>query len=222
MHLLELDDRDPTYPVGVVHGDQSVTLARPIPPQGTVHYARKVAEVYDKGSGALIIVEMRITLADSGEHLGTWRMGLFALGKGGFGGPRNPPGEQPWVRPERDPDLTVSLPIGLNQSLIYRLTGDKNPHGTDPERAKGDGFDRPVFYGLGSFGVACRALLRGLCDGDAAGFGHFYARFSKAVHPGDRLDTQIWRADGGAIFQTLANGDRLVLDRGIFRFAGAQ
>jgi acyl dehydratase len=208
---------DPRYPVGVVHGDQSVTLARPIPTAGTVDYARKVIGVYDKGSGAHVIVETRATLADSGEYLGSANMGLFCIGKGGFGGPRTPPGELPWVKPDRAADIVVSLPVGLNQSLIYRLLGDKNPHGTDPERARADGFDRPVFYGLGSFGVACRAVLRGLCDSDAAGLGHFFGRFSSSVHPGDRLDTHIWRTGDGALFQTLANGERLVLDRGVFR-----
>jgi acyl dehydratase len=43
-------------------------------------------------------------------------------------------------------------------------------------------------------------------------------RFSKPVYPGDRLDTSIWRTEEGAVFQMLANGERLVLDRGVFRF----
>jgi hypothetical protein len=34
------------------------------------------------------------------------------------------------------------------------------------------------------------------------------------------LDTRIWKADGGAQFQCVAGGDRLVLDRGLFEFAG--
>ena len=36
------------------------------------------------------------------------------------------------------------------------------------QNARADGFERPVFYGLGSYGVACRALIKGLCGGDAA------------------------------------------------------
>lgn len=45
--------------------------------------------VYDKGSGALVVKDTRVTLAD-GEYLGEMRMSLFAQGKGGFGGPRVP------------------------------------------------------------------------------------------------------------------------------------
>jgi acyl dehydratase len=159
--------------------------------------------------------------ANSGAYLGSSWMSLFAQGKGGFGGPRGPFGEPGWSRPEGRPDTIVSLPVGLNQSLIYRLSGDHHPHGTEPNRARADGFERPIFYGLGTFGVACRALLKALCGGDAARFGHMAGRFSKPVYPGDRLDTLIWRTEEGAVFQTLANGERLVLDRGVFRFGTA-
>jgi acyl dehydratase len=208
------------HTVGLVHGEQSVTLTRPIPVSGTVQLSRILRGIYDKGSGALAVFETLLTL-DNGEPLGSARMSLFAQGKGGFGGPRTPPDEKPWTRPEREPDAIVSLPVGLNQSLIYRLSGDRTLHGTDPAAARGDGFERPIFFGLGSFGVACRALVKGLCDGDAARFGHMEGRFSKSVHPGDRLDTLIWRTEDGAQFQMLANGERLVLDRGVFRFSEA-
>jgi acyl dehydratase len=208
-------------PVGMVHGEQSVTLARPLPVSGTAHLSTVLRGVYDKGSGALVVKETRITLPDTGELLGMTTMRLFVQGKGGFGGPRTPADETPWTKPEREPDAIVSLPVGINQSLIYRLSGDRHPHGTEPSRARADGFEKPIFYGLGSFGVACRALLRGLCDGDVTRFGHMEARFSKPVFPGDRLDTRIWRTDDGARFQVLANGERVVLDRGAFRYSDA-
>lgn len=211
---------DGLYPIGVVHGEQSVTLARPIPTSGRVHLSKVLNGVYDKGSGALVVMETRITLADTGEYLGSTCMNLFVQGQGNFGGPRRPEGEVEWTRPEREPDAIVSLPTALNQSLIYRLSGDHNPHGTDPVKARADGFPRPIFFGLGTFGVSCRALVRGLCDGDAGRFGHIEGRFSKPVHPGDRLDTLIWRTGDGAHFQVLANGERVVLDRGVFRFRG--
>ena len=204
-------------PVGMVHGEQSVTLARPIPVSGRAHLSTVLKGVYDKGSGALVIKETRITLAGSDEYLGSTVMKLFVQGKGGFGGSRKPEGEIDWLRPEREPDAVVSLPVGLNQSLIYRLSGDRHPHGTHPDRARADGFERPIFYGLGSFGLACRALLKAQCGGDAEAFGHMEARFSKPVHPGDRLDTLVWRTEDGALFQVLANGERVVLDRGVFR-----
>jgi acyl dehydratase len=208
-------------PVGMVHGEHSISLARPLPVSGTAQLSTVLRGVYDKGSGALVVKETRITLIETGEYLGASRMRLFAQGKGGFGGPRHPPGDAPWHQPERAPDAIVSLPVGLNQSLIYRLSGDRHPHGTEPGRARADGFARPIFYGQGSFGVACRALLRAVCDGDVARFGHMSGRFSKPVFPGDRLDTLVWHTAAGAHFQMRANGDRIVLDRGEFRFSRA-
>ena len=210
--------REGLSPVGMVHGEQSVTLAGPLPVTGKARLSTVLRGVYDKGSGALVVKETRVTDANSGAYLGSSWMSLFAQGKGGFGGPRGPLGEAGWNRPEGRPDTLVSLPVGLNQSLIYRLSGDHHPHGTEPNRARADGFERPIFYGLGTFGVACRALLKALCGGDTARFGHMAGRFSKPVYPGDRLDTLIWRTEEGAVFQTLANGERLVLDRGVFRF----
>jgi acyl dehydratase len=203
------------WTVGTVHGEQAVTLARPIPPSGTVQVRKVIEGVYDKGSGALVVFDTELTLED-GERLGSTRMNLFVQGIGGFGGPRTPAGDEPWERPEREPDAVVSMATGLNQSLIYRLSGDHHPHGTWPERARLDGFERPIIYGLGTYGFACRALLRELCGSDASGFGHMAARFSKSVHPGDRLDTLVWHTDDGALFQARV-ADRVVLDRGVFK-----
>ncbi len=56
------------------------------------------------------------------------------------------------------------------------------------------------------------AMWRGSGDG---------GRFSQPVFPGDRLDTAIWLTEGGAQFQTWANGERLVIDRGLFQFMDA-
>ena len=90
-------------PVGMVHGEQSVTLARPLPVEGKAHLSTVLQGVYDKGSGALVDKVTRITLVkdgvDTGELLGSACMRLFAQGKGGFGGPRGPAGEAPG--PER-------------------------------------------------------------------------------------------------------------------------
>ena len=130
-----------------------------------------------------------------------------------------PADELPWTQPEGDPDVTVSLVVQPGQSLIYRHMGDVNPHATDPARASGDGFTKPIFFGLGTYGFGCRALIKGVCGGDVSRFGTMYGRFSQPVHPGDRLDTYIWRTDGGAQFRTVANNERVAIDRGIFRYA---
>ena len=67
------------YPIGLLHGEQGVSLARPIPPSGTVNLSQVMIGVFDKGSGALCLSETRATLADTGEYLGASRIGLFVL-----------------------------------------------------------------------------------------------------------------------------------------------
>ena len=207
------------WPEGMVHGDEAVTLARSLPTSGTADVSLLLAGVYDKGSGALVIVDKKVVSTDTGEMLGTTRSGFFIRGQGGFGGPRSPAEEQPWTKQERDPDITVVHHTSPGQSLIYRLSGDRNPHCTDPARARADGFERPIFQGMGTYGFACRALIKGLCDGDVRRFGSMFARFSQPLYPGETLETRIWRTERGAQFQTIASQTRLVLDRGIFTFA---
>lgn len=213
------DGIDWGWPEGMVHGEQGVTLARPIPPSGTAELSLKLVAVYDKGASALVIVDTHAKLADTGEPLGATRATFFIRGQGGFGGPRGPAEEVRWEKPDRAPDVTIVHPTSPGQSLIYRLSGDHNPHCTDPARARADGFERPIFQGLGTYGFACRALLAGLCEGDVSRFGAMEARISQPFFPGAPLHTLIWRTEGGAQFQTYAGGDRLVLDRGSFRFA---
>ena len=80
----------------------------------------------------------------------------------------------------------------------------------DPEQV-GPAWDRALAAGK-------PAVIDVLCDGDVARFGHMQARFSQPMFPGQELVTRIWRADGGAQFQTFAEG-KVVLDRGVFRSA---
>jgi len=206
------------WPEGLVHGEEGVTLLRPLPASGTAKLSLVLLGVYDKGKNANIAVETRVTSADTGEPLGSARAGYVVRGQGGWGGERGPADE--WNQPERAPDKVVTLKTSLNQSLIYRLSGDHNPHCTDPGRARLDGFERPILQGLGTYGFGCRALLLGLCDGDVSRFGSMDARLSKPLFPGEVLETRIWKTDGGAMFQTVASGDKVVLDRGVFSFAG--
>ncbi len=66
-------------------------------------------------------------MADTGEPLGSLRSGMYIRGQGGFGGPRAPADELPWTKPEREPDKLVPLVVPINQALIFRLNGDRNP-----------------------------------------------------------------------------------------------
>jgi hypothetical protein len=59
----------------VLHGDQTLTVHRPIPTSGSVTQEGSITGIFDKGRGALIVLEMVSTL-DSGEKLFTNRAGI--------------------------------------------------------------------------------------------------------------------------------------------------
>ena len=207
--------------IRAVHGEHAVTLAALLPTAGSVETVTVLDQVYDKGSGALVVTSTHLTDLATGTYLGSSRMSVFVQGKGGYGIKGPVPGQAAVTVPEREPDAVVRFPVGLNQSLIFRHMGDHTLHGSTMEGARRDGFERPILFGLATFGYAGRSMLRALCEDDVARFGHMEGRFSKPVFPGDQLDIRIWRQDEGARFQVIAGGERVAFDRGLFRFAGA-
>jgi acyl dehydratase len=207
-------------PAMLVHGEQAITVHRPIPTQGTVSTVGTITGIYDKGKGAVVVSESVSTDVSSGEPLFTNTMSAFIRGEGGWGGDRGPSGPRN-VAPERDPDHTVELQTSVDQALLYRLSGDRNPLHSDPKFAAMGGFDRPILHGLCTYGFTGRALLASLCDGDPARFSSMEGRFSSPVFPGEALTVRIWRTgDGEAVFQTQGGDGRVVLDAGKVTFTG--
>jgi hypothetical protein len=76
-------------PMMILHGEQKVTLHRPIPPQGKLATVAEVTGIFDKGKGALCVVDA-VTSDDKGEPLFTNTVSVFVRGEGGFGGERGP------------------------------------------------------------------------------------------------------------------------------------
>ncbi len=187
--------------VRILHADQSLVLHRPLPGSAVVRGEARVIDVIDKGAGrgALVVCERLISDAASGELLCTSTYTMFCRGDGGFGGPpRQAPTPHPV--PEREPDAICDLPTLPQTALLYRLNGDMNPLHADPEVARQAGFERPVLHGLATFGIACHALLRSLCDYEPARLKAMFGRFTAPVYPGETLRTRLWREPGGFSF----------------------
>jgi acyl dehydratase len=183
-------------PVMLLHGEQSVKLNKPIPTEGKLTTAGKVAAVYDKGKGALVQVEAE-TKDEQGEVLFVNRSGVFLRGAGGFGGERGP--EAGNKAPDRAPDKSVEMQTLPIQAMIYRLSGDRNPLHIDPAFAKMAGYDPPILHGLCTYGHAGRAVLSEYCDNDAARLTGLEVRFSGVVFPGDSIITEMWDEGDGRI-----------------------
>ena len=201
-------------PALLVHGQQSVTVHRPIPVEGTATITGEITAMYDKGKAA-VVVSAETAVMD-GTPLYTKTMSAFIRGEGGWGGDRGPSGPQN-VPPERAPDHQVTYRTSPDQALVYRLSGDRNPLHSDPAFAAMGGFDRPILHGLCTYGFTGRALLHSLCGSDPARFHHVEGRFTSPVLPGEELTVSMWETgDGEAVFTT-AVGDRLVIDQGLLR-----
>jgi acyl dehydratase len=204
-------------PALMVHGEQGIELFGEIPTQGEIESTGKCTAIWDKGSGAVVEMESLSVDVATREPLLKTRMSVFLRGEGGFGGERGPSGK--FEPPDRKPDHQVSYETRVDQPLIYRLSGDRNPLHSDPSFATLGGFDRPIMHGLCTYGFTGRALLHSVCGGDPARFKSMDARFSKPVMPGDELCVSMWVDGNECLFQTrVASGD-VVIDQGKLRFA---
>jgi acyl dehydratase len=205
-------------PAMLVHGQQAVTLHRPLPVDGTASVTTEITGIYDKGKAAVVVMESS-ALSD-GDPLYTTTSSLFIRGEGGWGGDRGPSGPRN-VPPERDADEVVTYDTSRDQAFVYRLSGDRNPLHTDPSFAAMGGFDTPILHGLCTYGFTGRALLHTLCDGDPGKFGHVEGRFASPVFPGEALTVRMWSVgDGETVFTTSAGGagaERVVIDQGLLR-----
>jgi acyl dehydratase len=204
-------------PAMLVHGEQRVTLHKPIPPDGSATVTSTIVGIYDKGKAAVVASETS-AVDPGGEPLYTTYMSAFIRGEGGWGGERGPGGARN-EPPDRAADHTVTYQTSPDQAFVYRLSGDRNPLHTDPKFAAMGGFDRPILHGLCSYGFTGRALLHALAGSDPARFHHIEGRFSSPVLPGDALTISVWRTgDGEAVFQTAKDDGTVVIDQGLVRF----
>jgi acyl dehydratase len=183
----------------VVHGEQRLTMHKPLPGAASITSDSRIVEIVDKGAGkgAVVITETLVKEAATGEALCTLSSSIFARGDGGFGGPPSG-GPEPHVVPDRAPDLELEFATRPDQALLYRLSGDRNPLHADPAFAKMVGFERPILHGLCTYGITCRAVLAGYCDMDPARIGAHDVRFSAPVFPGETISVQMWK-DGNVI-----------------------
>jgi len=214
MGLLDVPGLD-FNPMMLLHGEHYLELKRPLPPKTTLHHHAQIVEIFDKGKGALLILEVR-TAGQDGHDLALNRLSVFIRGLTGFGSDRGPANE--YALPDRAPDSVIKEKTAVNQALQYRLaSGDRNPLHADPAMAALGGFNRPILHGLCTYGFAGRAVLKQYGDNDGRRFKSINGRFSKHVFPGETIVTEMWQESPTRIlFQSkAAERDVVVLSNGI-------
>jgi acyl dehydratase len=189
----------------VVHGSQAIEVHRPIPTHGAGTLRTTIAEVWDKGSAAVVVQE-GVAVDDAGEPLFTTRSSIFAKGEGGFGGERGP--SSTLALPDRESDLDTTYDVAPQQALLYRLCGDRNPLHADPAFAERAGFPAPILHGLCSYGIVLREVVQGVLGSDATAVRSYAARFAGIVFPGETIRVHAWdEGEQVLVSATIASND---------------
>ncbi|MEZ4288379.1 MAG: MaoC/PaaZ C-terminal domain-containing protein [Polyangiales bacterium] len=170
---------------GVVHGAQSTRWFRPIRVNETFTVQGDVEGLYDLKRLATGTFAATIR-AEDGEPVAELKAEIVFRNDGGFGGER-PPHRERVTMPERAPDFVRREPIGDDQALLFRLSGDRNPLHADVELAKRVGFHAPILHGLCTYGYIGRAVLSERCDNDPGRLKALSGKFTKPVWPGETL-----------------------------------
>ena len=198
-----------------LHGEQLLTLHRPLPTAAEILADHRVVEVFDKGvaKGVMVETDTRVRLKDGTPLFDIYNL-YYCRGDGGIGssGGKQRPAHP---MPERRPDLVRTTLTEPRQALVYRLTGDRNVIHGDPVIAREMGFKGPILHGSCTLGIACREVLASVCGYDNSRMKTFGTRFTSVVYPGETIDTDIW-VDGDAVsFRCRARErDAVVLDHG--------
>ncbi len=189
----------------MVHGAQTVTLRKPIPPAGKFVTTARVSGVYDMKRLAQVLCSTESRIADDVVCTTDWQ--LLFRDEGGFGGPHPPKAAAPRVPDGQAPSFEADEATSKEQALLYRLSGDTNPLHADPAFAESVGFkEGPILHGLATYGFLSRAVIRSACGGDASRLKSFTAQFRRPVWPGETLRTVGWTVGSNVVVKAYAGG----------------
>jgi acyl dehydratase len=202
--------------IKILHGEQTFEIFQPLPAEGFVRGEYEIIAVEDKGleKGAVLHMVKRLFDVSSGKLLAIVTSVYMLRGDGGSGG-FGVVLEPPAPLPDGEPDFTMDIRTLPQSALIYRLSGDLNPIHADPTASAKAGFAHPILHGLCSMGLATRALIESVCEGDPTRVRSVSLRFSKPLFPGETVRVELFKSSSGMRFRARAvERNVVVLERG--------
>jgi len=183
----------------LVHVGERLDLYRPLPPRAEMLANRRVTGFANLGKsvGALITVHTELRLAKDDTVLANVGRSYLARGDGSDS---TPIGDLPRQHrlPKRDADLSCDFQTAANQALAFRLVDSMNPVHVEWQAARRAGFEQPVLQGRCTYGIACHAILKTICEFDFTLIAGMEVRFTAPVYPGELIRTEMWQ-DGNVV-----------------------
>lgn len=191
-----------------LHASQRLIVHKALPVAGSVTMSGSVKNVFDKGKATILEIEVT-------SRYFTATYNIFLPGVGGWGGERGPSSTKPAPFESTN---SSTYRTAENQAALYRLTGDRHPIHIDPEVASANGFERPIFHGLGTLGIAILQLAKQI-EVHPSDLIELDVRLSAPVVPGQEITVSSMTNEDKMTFQATAEG-AVVLSGGTAAFSG--
>lgn len=185
-------------PALTLHVGQNLRMRSKAPTSGDLEITAHIGAVWDKGSAALVEVNVSSAVFEA-------MYTIFVPGAGNFGGERGQRSDSALA--EGPPNILGSFKTSEVQPALYRLTGDRHPVHIDPSAANALGFERPIMHGLCTLGSSVLEIARA-GGSDPTSLHELTARLSAPVFPGATVSIEAWKnmenfyftaGDGGSV-----------------------
>lgn len=196
--------------------EQKLELFRPLPARAQLLVNRRVIDVTSNRDGmpVRVVVQSEARLAADDTAVFALASALVPANEVAAGRSLPAAVARDSV-PKRDPDLSCDLRTRPDQALLFCLTGDHAACHVDAAAARDAGFDAPLLQPRCVSGIACRAILRTICDYDFTLIKGMEARFPAPVFPGDVVTTDMWQDRNIVSFRCSVRARKsIVLDGG--------
>lgn len=204
----------------LVHGSEEHIFHKPLRAGDKLRFAAEVESIEQKESGETLTLKSDLYNQDD-ELAVTVRGVMFIRGKGGGGGNKAAPADEP----QKDVVHEESTKVDDDQTFRYaEASGDHNPIHTDENTAKMAGLPGVILHGMCSMAFAAKAAVNGVADGDPTRVKRVFVRLSKPVFPGQELTTKLWEeSESGGVktygFETYNPDGDAVIKAGVVEIA---